>query len=119
MNYKQKVLIIDDEVDFCFVFKSYLLKKGCDAYVANSLDTGFRMMETLQPDVIFLDNNLPDGYGWEKLEFIHKRYPFTKVNLISAYKQTLQATPNSDVNIWEKPLDITLLDSYFQQASVA
>jgi len=119
VNNKQKVLIIDDEADFCFVFKSYLLKKGCEAYVANSLDSGIKMMELLQPDVVFLDNNLPDGFGWEKLEFIHKTYPFTKVNLISAYQQKLEEIPDSHVNVWEKPLDMGLLDSYFQQQFVA
>lgn len=113
MTQKKKVLIIDDEKDFCLLFKTYLIKKGCEAFVANSLAEGFQMLESVQPDVIFLDNNLPDGYGWDKADGITEEYPSVKINLISAYKQSTAPGRSSQVTIWEKPLDRTLLDKYF------
>ncbi len=100
MNPKKKILIIDDEEDFCFIFKSYLLKKGCDAFVAHSLDAGFKLIDTVKPDVVFLDNNLPDGDGWEKAELIHHTYPSVKLNLISAYNQNITPSPYAHANIW-------------------
>lgn len=115
MNQKKKVLIIDDEKDFCLLFKTYLLKKGFEAFVANSLAEGFEMIKTVQPDIIFLDNNLPDGYGWDKAGKISRENPSLKINLISAYKQSTAPAISSQVTIWEKPLDRTLLDNYFIQ----
>ncbi|MBL7762408.1 MAG: response regulator [Chitinophagaceae bacterium] len=115
MSQKKKILIIDDEKDFCLLLKSYFIKKGCDAFIANSLAEGFAMIKMIHPDVIFLDNNLPDGYGWDKADGISEEYPSLKINLISAYKQSTAPVSSSQVTIWEKPLDRSLLDTYFIQ----
>lgn len=97
------------------LFKTYLIKKGCEAFVANSLAEGFEMIKTVHPDVLFLDNNLPDGFGWDKANGISEEYPSLKINLISAYKQSTAPANSSQVTIWEKPLDRILLDNYFIQ----
>lgn len=111
---RKKILIIDDETDFCLLFKNYLQKKGCDAFVANSLTEGFQLMNEIKPDILFLDNNLPDGFGWEKAEVISKEFPAIKINLISAYNHNFTHADSAHIKIWEKPLDRNLLDSYFQ-----
>ena len=87
-NSIERVLIIDDETDFC-------------------------LLEKIRPDIIFLDNNLPDGLGWEKTEFICQHYPNTRINLISAYKYDQNFSGKStSVRIWEKPISLTDLNKY-------
>ena len=67
---KRKVLIIDDEVDFCLLLKYYLSKKDCDVSMSHTLREGLGMVENKHPDVIILDNNLPDGLGWSEAQNI-------------------------------------------------
>jgi DNA-binding response OmpR family regulator len=111
MKHRKKVLIIDDEVDFCFLLKTYLTKKNYDIVFANTLEQGMRMLTAERPDIVFLDNNLPDGLGWEKIDFICASYPRMDLNLISAYEYALPVKPRR-VKVWEKPLDLQMLDKY-------
>ena len=48
------------------------------------LSDGPEILDEHLPDIIFLDNNLPDGYGWDKTDYILSTYPQTQLNLISA-----------------------------------
>ena len=108
----KKVLIIDDEVDFCFLLKSYLSKKNYKISLANTLNLGMQLLESEDPDIIFLDNNLPDGSGWDKVEFITQTHPLAQLNLVSAYKYTYPVAEADKVMVWEKPLDLRKLDQY-------
>lgn len=83
MNNK-KVLIIDDEQDFGMLMKRFLSQKNYDVYVAHTIEAGLNLLAEHKPDIVFLDNNLPDGYGWDKADYILSNYPETKLNLISA-----------------------------------
>jgi len=111
---KVKILIVDDEEDYCMIMKSYFEKKGCQVSVAFNLRDGLQMLAEKEPDILFLDNNLPDGEGWEHTEAILKDHPSLKINLISAYKQkTTHFDAFSNVKVWEKPLSIRSLDAVF------
>lgn len=113
MKHKKKVLIIDDEVDFCFLLKTYLTKKNYDIVLANTLEQGMKLLLVEKPDIVFLDNNLPDGLGWEKIDFICASFPRMELNLISAYQySSLPKAKPKRLKIWEKPLDLHMLDQY-------
>ena len=112
MNIKKKVLIIDDEVDFCFLLKTYLSKKDYNISLANTLYQGMQLLESENPDIIFLDNNLPDGFGWDKIDFITHSHPKAQLNLMSAYNYTYLVPEAEKVKVWEKPLDLRKLDEY-------
>jgi DNA-binding response OmpR family regulator len=98
----RKVLIIDDEDDFGFLMKEFFSKKGCDVFVANSITTGLGLLQKEKPDFLLLDNNLPDGLGWSKTEFIVANYPKTNLILISAME--VPKTNSSSFQILYKPL---------------
>jgi len=112
MGLKKKVLIIDDEVDFCFLLKTYLTKKNYKISLANTLYQGMQLLESEKPDIIFLDNNLPDGFGWDKIDFITHSHPEVQLNLISAYNYIYPAPEINELKVWEKPLDLRKLDEY-------
>ena len=111
----KKVLIIDDEIDFCLLLKAYLTKLRYDVYYANSLAEGVEQARKINPSVIFLDNNLPDGLGWELAMHFLSAYPNAQLNLISAYHPEL---PNVKVTpalkIWEKPISLIDLENYLK-----
>src|SRR5688572_12380196 len=110
MNNK-KVLIIDDEQDFCMLMKRFFSPKKYDVYVAHTIEDGLNLLDEHQPDIVFLDNNLPDGNGWEKADFILCNYPQTKLNLISALNVAKQAHPS--FRILEKQMLLKELPKMF------
>ena len=109
----KSVLIIDDETDFCLLMKNYFVRKNFDVYIFHTLEEGMKNMEKINPDIIFLDNNLPDGLGWEKTEFIRQNFPNTRINLISAYQYDHSISDKlTSVRIWEKPISLNDLNKY-------
>jgi DNA-binding response OmpR family regulator len=95
------VLIVDDEADFGLLMKDFFCKKGYTVFLANSIATGLGMLQLEKPDVMLLDNNLPDGLGWGKTEFILTNYPKTQLILISAIE--VPKTSSTAFSIFYKP----------------
>ena len=111
---KQKILIIDDEIDYGVIMRGYFRAKNYDVTLAFSLNKGLETLDKLNPDILFLDNNLPDGNGWDNVDMIVEKYPHLKIYLVSAYFQKGEFThPSSHVVIWEKPLSMSLLNETF------
>lgn len=111
---RKKILIIDDEEDLCHLMKAYLTELNYEVFLANSLNVGLILMQQVLPDIVFIDNNLPDGMGWEKMDFLRQEYPQCKINLISAYRYLPQgfSIKGSTVKILEKPLHLHSLKDY-------
>ena len=61
------LLIIEDEIDACLLMAHLLRNKFARIECAYSLAEGFAKAISLPPDVVLLDNNLPDGYGIEHI----------------------------------------------------
>jgi len=114
MHPGRKVLIIDDEIDLCLLLKGYFLRKNYEVYLSHTLEQGVSFLKTLKPDIIFLDNNLPDGVGWSMAEKFATDYPDMYINLISAFHPiTPVMPPGSKYSIIEKPISLTDLDKQF------
>lgn len=110
---RKKVVIIDDEVDLCNLMKTYLADLDYDVFLANTLGSGLNLMSEVSPDILFIDNNLPDGLGWEKMNYLLENYPNCKINLISAYKSNPpDAAKSRAIQILEKPLSLSILKNY-------
>lgn len=112
---RKKIVIIDDEEDLCHLMKTYFLELDHEVFLANTLGSGLSLIKEVSPDVVFIDNNLPDGLGWEKMAFLLKEYPSCKINLISAYQYVppdLEERDRETVTILEKPLRLNTLKDY-------
>ncbi len=70
LNMEKNILIIDDERDLCRLLQSYLLRKGYEVRIAHSLQAGMLLVKEINPHIILLDNNLPDGFGLNYLREI-------------------------------------------------
>lgn len=79
----QKILIIDDDNDFILLVTEILTKKNHLVFSASTIAEGLVLLNEKIPDVVFLDNQLPDGSGWSKTEFILEKYPGIQLNLMS------------------------------------
>lgn len=73
------LLIVDDEVDVCRLLRRTLLKRFQRVECAHTLRDGCAMAAALQPDVILLDNNLPDGYGLDHIAAFKLAAPSARI----------------------------------------
>ena len=111
---KVKVLIIDDETDFCGIMKGYFMKKDYEVWTAYTIQDGMFKLCDHRPDILLLDNNLPDGNGWEVVDKVVELFPQIKIYLISAHRDKSSYTGNSlNVSIWQKPISLELLNEWF------
>lgn len=111
---KPKILIIDDEIDYCTIMKKYFTDKNYEVFSAFLLQKGLEMIDAIQPDILFMDNNLPDGKGWTHVDSIVEKNPHLRVYLVSAYHRKGEfVSPSPNVVVWEKPLSRKLLNENF------
>ena len=107
---KQKVLIIDDETDFCLIMKGYFTKRGFDVSTAHTLKEGLALLKEVSPEILFLDNNLPDGNGWDAMGQVVEIIPQIRAYLVSAHRNhSTFARHNKNIVVWEKPISLTQL----------
>ncbi|MEP6712671.1 MAG: response regulator [Ferruginibacter sp.] len=87
-----KVLIIDDETDICYLLSTLLKQKNLETEYVNSLAEATRALKKETPEIIFLDNHLPDGLGINFIEYIKNHYPFSKIVMITAHDTAMDRT---------------------------
>ncbi|MEO6914669.1 MAG: response regulator [Chitinophagaceae bacterium] len=80
-----KALIIDDELDVCYLLSGILRKKELNTSYVNTLGEAEIALRTDVPDLIFLDNHLPDGYGLDFISYIKNNLPQAKIIMITAH----------------------------------
>ncbi len=81
----RKVLIIEDEADMCLLLNILLDGKEMEVDHVKSLAKAQEYLSETSPDVVLLDNKLPDGFGVDFVQFIKKNYPLVKVVMISGF----------------------------------
>ena len=107
----KKVLIIDDEIDLCILLKNYLTRRHFAVETSHRLSDGLKQALSFYPDIIFLDNNLPDSQGWTKAEWLLNELPGTEIYLISAYKTAPALPANPRLKVIEKPLSLKMIET--------
>src|ERR1041384_6217259 len=81
----RKVLIIEDEGDMCLLLNIILADKKMQLDHVKSLADAQSYLENSQPQVVLLDNKLPDGFGVDFIPQIKKQNPLTKVIMITGF----------------------------------
>lgn len=108
----RKVLIIDDEIDFCQLLKAFFTRKNFQVFICHTLREGLKQLDKVLPDILFLDNNLPDGLGWDHAPLITEKYPNLLLILISAYHPNLPHIKiTSNLKLLEKPISMRQLEA--------
>jgi two-component system OmpR family response regulator len=80
-----KVLIVDDELDICYLLSGMLKQRNFRAAFVNSLSDAVTALQADTPSLLFLDNHLPDGFGLDFIPYVKKNYPDVKVVMITAH----------------------------------
>lgn len=64
-NIKQKILIVEDDIDVAEMVTAYFRAQGYDVLTVNWGEDGVRACQTSHPDLAILDIRLPDIDGYE------------------------------------------------------
>lgn len=102
----KKVLIVEDEADFCLLLNIILKEDEVEIEHVKNLSDARDFLMKEQPAVILLDHKLPDGHGLDFVEFLRVNYPMVKIVMITGYKpatpRELAMSHNADIFL-QKP----------------
>ncbi|HEY2647843.1 MAG TPA: response regulator [Puia sp.] len=116
---KKKVLVIDDERDFCELIKNILAGENFLVDCAFSLEEAEEKLRE-HPEVILLDNNLPDGSGLDYLQMHPVDFMNSSVILITADPTDLikeKAEREGTVAFISKPFTIKTIRDMVRQVA--
>ena len=92
----ESALIIDDEIDICYLLSSILRSKKLQVSYVNSLTEATAFLGKVQPQIIFLDNHLPDGLGVDYIKEVKANNPGINVVMITAFDNFSERTKAFD-----------------------
>jgi two-component system, OmpR family, response regulator len=79
-----KLLIVEDEGDMCLVMEMILNKEAYSIDHVKRIAAATEYLKITEPDLILLDNRLPDGLGIDFIPYIKRFHPGIKILMISA-----------------------------------
>jgi two-component system OmpR family response regulator len=85
-----KVLIVDDEIDICYLLSSILRQQHIVTSYVNTLSDATVALKNDIPDMLFLDNHLPDGLGIEYIRYVKNSFPEVKIVMITAHDSVVE-----------------------------
>ena len=85
-----KVLIVDDELDICYLLSGILRQRNFRTGFVNCLSDAVGALRTEAPSLLVLDNHLPDGFGLDFIPYVKQNYPEVKVIMITAHDGSLE-----------------------------
>ncbi|MGO9571162.1 MAG: sigma-54-dependent transcriptional regulator [Desulfomonilaceae bacterium] len=103
-----RILIVDDEKDFCEILFHVVRKEGFAPLVAHDGETALEMVRMGMPDALLLDVKMPGLDGMEVLRQSKKLDPDLPVLMITAYgglHGAVQAMREGAFDYLAKPLD--------------
>jgi two-component system response regulator AtoC len=113
-----KILIIDDEKLIRWALEQHLVKQGYQVATAESAEKGLVLLTEDAPDLLLLDNCLPDMTGIQLLEKLHAREQRFKVIMITAYDMEETAVKTMDLGAYEyisKPFNLEELTALIKK----
>ena len=102
------ILIIEDDVTFSFMLKTWLGKKGFEVDTATSVSDARRRLEERKFDLVISDLRLPDGDGIEFLKWLKETHAALPLIMMTSYAEiqtAVQAMKAGAADYIAKPLN--------------
>ena len=84
-NMAKKILVVEDEGAIGLALDMILAERHFDLDYVNGLLPAGDYLEKNTPDLVILDNKLPDGFGVDFISYIKKKHPSVKIIMISGF----------------------------------
>ncbi len=82
-NKKMNILIIEDEGDISLILNLMLKKEAIEIEHVTTLAKATTQLQQQSPDIVIIDNQLPDGLGIEYIKEIKSSHPLIKIIMIT------------------------------------
>lgn len=108
MREAARILIVDDERDFCDILFHLLKQEGFSPTVAYSGESAIEMMRLGMPDVVLLDFKMEGVDGMEVLKMSKALNPYIPVIMISAFggvEGAVRAVKEGAFDYLQKPIN--------------
>jgi two-component system, OmpR family, response regulator len=103
----KKILAVDDDGEIGLVLEMILNDKEYQLDYVNSILSADEYLGRYKPDLIVLDNKLPDGFGVDFISYIRKKHPSIKIIMISGFSSVRDvALENGAHAFLEKPFSL-------------
>ncbi|MDX1603079.1 MAG: sigma-54 dependent transcriptional regulator [Salinimicrobium sediminis] len=86
-----KILLVEDDVAFCTMLKTFLLKKECEVDAVYTATEALSLVGKNRYDVVISDVRLPDKEGLEILQAVNKKGERTGVIMMTSYAEISMA----------------------------
>jgi len=105
---KTRILIADDEQDFCVILSHVMRREGFEVTTVNSGKAALDSIISEEPDVLLVDFRMPDINGMEVLMEVRERNPELPVVMITGYADiqgAVKAMRHGACDYLAKPVD--------------
>ena len=94
----KRILYVEDDEDSAYMLARRLKKEGHEVAIAKSGEEGVQMAETIEPDLVLMDVNLPGIDGYEALSRIREKenLSYIPVIIVSANAMTSDSAKAED-----------------------
>ncbi|QOG12732.1 response regulator transcription factor [Arcobacter sp. FWKO B] len=114
MEFKNKILVLEDDVDTALLLKDYLQECDFDVDIFDTVTSALSNIKYSKYSIVLLDLNIPDFNGFEVLKFLNKNKIHIPVIVVSAYSDRntkLQAFKLGASDYMVKPIDTEELEA--------
>ena len=116
---RKKILIVDDEKLIRWSLSQKLSEWNLESVTAEDGKTAIQLIPQEMPDLIMLDNKLPDSRGTDLIKEFKSRWPELPIVMITAYgvvDDVVTAMRRGAYDFITKPIDYTKLQSTLKNA---
>jgi len=115
----EKVLLVDDEMDFLSIMSERMKNRGMNVSTAASAKEAIQMAGAESFDAIILDLQMPEMDGLEALRVLKARKPDLQVILLTGHatiEKGVEAMKLGAMDLMEKPADLKILAEKIKKA---
>jgi DNA-binding NtrC family response regulator len=115
----EKVLLVDDEVEFLDTLSERMRTRGMEVATANTGVEALKKVEQEAYDVIILDLMMPGVDGLEALKILKAKRPELQVILLTGHatvEKGIEAMKLGAMDFLEKPADLSQLTEKIKKA---
>ena len=115
----QKILLVDDEVEFVQTLSERLKTRNIDSTIAYNGEEALERFDTDPPEVMILDLKMPGINGLEVLEKVKAKHPSTEVIILTGHGSKNEEQIAFELGAFaylEKPVDISVLSETMKKA---
>jgi two-component system chemotaxis response regulator CheY len=120
---KSKILVVDDEPDFCGTLVDFLEAKGYSVLEAHDGDQALAVYRQERPDLVLMDIRMPGKDGIETLRELRAFDPEARVIMVTAVDEEGLAartiTQDGAYSYITKPVNSDYLEALIKQSTLS